>query len=101
MLLCSPNRFRGGVGEPLFISVVGDGIEWTLGGSDAAHFSIDSPSGALRFDLDPVAPVIVVKAPDFEAPANSDTDKAYVVTLLPFVRIGHGCFCVECDGDGV
>ena len=65
-----------GGGEPLFISVVGDGIEWTLGGSDAAHFSIDNPSGALRFDLDPVAPVIVAKAPDFEAPANSDTDKA-------------------------
>ena len=73
---------RGG-GEPLFISVVGDGIEWTLGGSDTAYFSIDSPSGALRFDLDPVAPVVVAKAPDFEAPANSGTDKAYVVTLLP------------------
>ena len=62
---------------------MGDGIEWTLGGSDTAPFSIDSPSGALRFDLDPVVLVIVAKAPDFEAPANSGTDKAYVVTLLP------------------
>ncbi|WP_419553073.1 cadherin domain-containing protein [Candidatus Poriferisodalis sp.] len=59
-----------------------DGITWTLGGDDAAHFSIDEPSGALRFDLDPVAPVIVAKPPDFEVPVDSDNDNAYVVTLL-------------------
>ena len=62
-----------------------DGIEWTLGGDDAAHFSIDSPSGALRFDLDPVAPVVFSKPPDFEVPADSDGDNTYVVTLLPGV----------------
>ena len=60
-----------------------DGITWTLGGDDAAHFSIDDPSGALRFDLDPVAPVIVAKPPDFEAPVDSGNDNAYAVTLLP------------------
>ena len=60
-----------------------DGISWTLGGADAAHFSIDSPSGALRFDLGAVAPVIVKKPPDFEAPVDSGTDNAYVLTLLP------------------
>ena len=61
-----------------------DGISWTLGGADAAHFSIDSPSGALRFDLAPVAPpVIVKKPPNFEAPVDSDTNNAYEVTLLP------------------
>ena len=60
-----------------------DGIVWTLGGDDAAHFSIDSPSGALRFDLAPVAPVIVKKPPDFEAPVDSDNNNTYVVTLLP------------------
>ena len=59
-----------------------DGITWTLGGDDAAHFSIDEPSGALRFHLDPVAPVIVAKPPDFEAPVDSDNDNAYGVTLL-------------------
>ena len=59
-----------------------DGIVWILGGDDAAHFSIDSPSGALRFDLAPVAPVIVKKPPDFEAPVDSDNN-TYVVTLLP------------------
>ena len=60
-----------------------DGITWTLGGDDAAHFSIDDPSGALRFDLDPVVPVIVAKPPDFEAPVDSGNDNAYAVTLLP------------------
>ena len=60
-----------------------DGIVWTLGGDDAALFSIDSSSGALRFDLDAVAPVIVAKPPDYEAPVDSGTDNAYVVTLLP------------------
>ena len=60
-----------------------DGIEWTLGGSDAAHFSIDSPSGALRFDIEPVTPAIFSKPPDFEAPVDSDSDNVYVVTLLP------------------
>ena len=60
-----------------------DGISWTLGGSDAAYFRIDKPSGALRFDLDAVAPVIVKKPPDFEAPVDSGTDNAYAVTLLP------------------
>ena len=59
-----------------------DGITWTLGGDDAAHFSIDEPSGALRFDHDPVAPVIVAKPPDFEAPVDSGNDNAYAVTLL-------------------
>ena len=60
-----------------------DGIVWTLGGDDAALFSIDSLSGALRFDLDPVAPVVFSKPPDFEEPVDSDTDNVYVVTLLP------------------
>ena len=60
-----------------------DGISWTLGGSDAAYFSIDEPSGALRFDLDPVTPMIVKKPPDFEAPVDSDDNNAYAVTLLP------------------
>ena len=60
-----------------------DDISWTLGGADAAHFSIDEPSGALRFDLDAVVPVIVKKPPDFEAPVDSGTDSTYEVTLLP------------------
>ena len=60
-----------------------DGISWTLGGDDAAHFSIEDPSGALRFDLAPVSPAIFKKPPDFEAPVDSGADNTYVVTLLP------------------
>ena len=63
-----------------------DAIVWTLGGSDAAHFSIGDPPGVLRFDLVRVAPAIFSKPPDFEAPVDSvadNTDNTYVVTLLP------------------
>ena len=41
-------------------------IDWSLGGTDSDHFSIDSPPGALRFDLDAVAPRIFSEPPDFE-----------------------------------
>ena len=60
-----------------------DGIEWVLGGADAVRFSIDEPSGVLRFGLGAVSPVIVSKPPDFEAPVDSDGNNIYVVTLLP------------------
>ena len=65
-----------------------DGIAWTLGGDDAAHFSIEDPSGALRFDIDPVDPARFAKPPDFEAPADSGADNVYVVTLLPSSESG-------------
>ena len=76
-----------------------DGIAWTLGGDDAAHFSIEDPSGALRFGIDPVEPAIFAKPPDFEAPADSGADNVYVVTLLPSSESGTAASCVECDGD--
>ncbi len=60
-----------------------DGIVWSLGGADAALFSLDEPLGALRFALGAVSPVIVSKPPDFEAPVDGDGDNVYVVTLLP------------------
>ena len=63
-----------------------DGIDWILSGTDAAHFSIDSPPGALRFDIDPVAPKILAEPPDFEAPNDSDTDNDYQLTLV--ARVG-------------
>ena len=58
-----------------------DGIEWSLSGDDAAHFSIDEPAGALRFHIDPVSPNIFAKPPDYESPSDSDTDNDYEVTL--------------------
>ena len=33
-----------------------DSMNWSLSGTDALHFSIDSPGGALRFHIDPVSP---------------------------------------------
>ena len=47
-----------------------DGVEWVLGGTDAAHFSIDRPAGALRFDIAPVAPKLFPQPPDFEDPVG-------------------------------
>ena len=57
------------------------GIAWTLGGTDAAHFSIDNPPGALRFALDAVAPRIFSEPPDFEAPVDPDAANTYELTL--------------------
>ena len=41
------------------------------GGSDAAKFSIDASTGALRF----------ITAPDFEAPTDADANNTYIVTV--------------------
>ena len=46
------------------------GVSWTLEGTDAADFSI-SGSGQLSFR----------QSPDFEAPADADTDNRYEVTV--------------------
>ena len=58
-----------------------DGVEWVIGGTDAAHFSIDSPAGALRFSIAPVAPSLFVQPPDFEDPADAGSDNVYEITL--------------------
>ena len=60
-----------------------DGVVWVLSGADAARFSMDDPPGALRFDLDAVAPSIFSKPPDFEVPVDSDDDNVYEVTVQP------------------
>ena len=60
-----------------------DGVVWVLGGADAARFSMDDSPGALRFDLDAVAPSIFSKPPDFEVPVDSDDDNVYEVTVQP------------------
>ena len=59
-----------------------DGIEWTLSGTDAAHFSIGSPPGALRFQIEPVSPKLFPEPPDFEAPQDSGTDNTYDMTIM-------------------
>jgi hypothetical protein len=49
----------------------GDAISYSLSGEDAAAFSIDATSGELTF----------VKAPDYEAPTDSNGDNDYGVTV--------------------
>jgi hypothetical protein len=49
----------------------GTTLTWSMSGTDAADFSINSSSGALAF----------VTNPDFEAPADADTNNAYVVVV--------------------
>ena len=73
----------GGAGAPASAISVNEGttavttltsntpVTWAItGGNDAGRFQV-SPSGAITF----------VTAPDFEAPADSDTNNAYVLTL--------------------
>ena len=59
-----------------------DGVVWTVAGTDSAHFTIGTPGGALRFHIDPVAPNIFPKLPDFESPDDADADNDYEITLL-------------------
>ena len=56
-------------------------IEWTLGGTDSAHFSLDNPPGALRFALQDVASRIFSAPPDFEAPVDGDAANTYELTV--------------------
>ncbi|OHY98660.1 cadherin domain-containing protein [Salinicola sp. MIT1003] len=48
-----------------------DTLTYTLGGTDAAQFTLDAKSGALSFKV----------APDFETPADAGGDNVYDVTL--------------------
>ena len=60
----------------------GGGGGWIVAGTDAAHFTIDTPGGALRFHIDPIAPNIFPKLPDFDSPDDAGTDNVYSISLL-------------------
>jgi len=49
----------------------GSSLSFSVSGTDAADFAIDSSSGVLTF----------ASNPDFEAPADSDTNNTYVVVI--------------------
>jgi VCBS repeat-containing protein len=49
----------------------GTTLSWSLSGTDAADFSINSSSGVLAFSSNP----------DFEAPADSDTNNSYIIIV--------------------
>ena len=63
-----------------------DGLTWSLSGEDASSFSIDEPEGVLRFDLAVVSPNLFSPQPDYDAPADDDSDGTYEVT----VEVGDG-----------
>ena len=67
------------------------GVNWTLSGADAAHFSIDSPAGALRFHIDPVSPNLFRQPPDFENPVDADRDKVTSRKLVSQCTILINC----------
>ena len=69
-----------------------DGIEWLTGGVDRGLFSLDSPSGALRF----------LQAPDFEnpldvGPPGRGTDNSYELKLVAWARDSGPIFTDEVD----
>ena len=63
-----------------------DGLSWSLSGADADSFHIDEPGGVLRFDLAVVSPNLFSPQPDYDAPADADSDGTYEVT----VEVGDG-----------
>lgn len=50
----------------------GNAITWSLGGTDAARFSINAATGEVRF----------VASPDFEAPADSGGNNVYDILVI-------------------
>ena len=69
-----------------------DGIEWVMGGVDRGLFSLDNPSGALRF----------LQAPDFEnpldvGPPGRGTDNSYELKLVAWARDNGSIFTDEVD----
>jgi len=48
-----------------------DTLTWSISGTDAALFNIDSDTGALTFKT----------APNYESPADSDTNNSYIVEI--------------------
>ena len=59
-----------------------DGVGWIIAGADRAHFTLDSPAGALRFEIDPVAPNSFPLPSDFEDRDDSNTGSVYGLSLL-------------------
>ena len=69
-----------------------DGIEWVMAGVDRGLFSLDSPSGALRF----------LQAPDFEnpldvGPPGRATNNSYELKLVAWARDNDQIFTDEVD----
>ena len=64
-----------------------DEVTWAISGTDASHFDISHPNGALRLidTSDTATGLKRPKLPDFESPDDDDADGAYSVTLTATV----------------
>ncbi len=60
-----------------------DEVTWAISGTDASHFDISTPKGALRLidTSDTTNTPPRPKLPDFESPDDDDTDRSYSITL--------------------
>ena len=61
-----------------------DTVSWSVAGTDAAHFSINSSTGVLSFDIAAVThPVTgdLTARPDFERPDDMDGNNQYVIQV--------------------
>ena len=60
-----------------------DEVTWAISGTDASHFDITHPKGALRLidSSDTATGLKRPKLPDYESPDDSGTDNSYSITL--------------------
>jgi len=64
-----------------------DEVTWAISGTDAGHFDISTPKGALRLidTSDTATGLKRPKMPDFESPDDDGADRSYSITLTASV----------------
>ena len=64
-----------------------DEVTWAISGTDASHFDISTPKGALRLidTADTATGLKRPKQPDFESPDDDGADNSYSITLTATV----------------
>ncbi len=64
-----------------------DEITWAISGTDASHFDISTPKGALRLidTADTATGLKRPKMPDYESPDDDGADRSYSITLTATV----------------
>jgi len=64
-----------------------DEVTWAISGTDASHFDISTPKGALRLidTSDTATGLKRPKLPDFESPDDSGANNSYAITLTATV----------------
>ena len=64
-----------------------DEVTWAISGTDASHFDISTPKGALRLidTSDTATGLKRPKMPDYESPDDTGADRSYSITLTATV----------------